>query len=141
LIAVIIGIRVFSALMEAAGVAQAAAEELAGAGIPPIFAVALIPLITGLVTGVGLGYVGLAFPIVLGLVPEGGAFPREAAIVLAGAFGFAGMMLSPMHSCLVVSVEHFKSSLPATIRKCILPIGIFLAVATLYVALLVVLLG
>ncbi|HCO48365.1 MAG TPA: hypothetical protein DIT55_02580 [Spirochaetaceae bacterium] len=141
LIAVIIGIRVFSALMGAAGVAQAAAEELAGAGIPPIFAVALIPLITGLVTGVGLGYVGLAFPIVLGLVPEGGAFPREAAIVLAGAFGFAGMMLSPMHSCLVVSVEHFKSSLPATIRKCILPIGIFLAVATLYVALLVVLLG
>ncbi|PKL06689.1 MAG: hypothetical protein CVV53_02990 [Spirochaetae bacterium HGW-Spirochaetae-9] len=141
LIAVIIGIRVFSALLSGAGVAQAAAEELASAGIPSIFAVALIPLITGLVTGVGLGYVGLAFPIVLGLVPEGGPFPREAAIVLAGAFGYAGMMLSPLHSCLVVSVEHFKSSLPATIRKCILPTGIFLVVAMLYVALLAILLG
>lgn len=141
LIAVIVGIRVFSALLSGAGVAQAAAEELASAGIPSIFAVALIPLITGLVTGVGLGYVGLAFPIVLGLVPEGGPFPREAAIVLAGAFGYAGMMLSPLHVCLVVSVEHFRSSLPATIRKCILPTGIFLMVAMLYVALLVILLG
>ncbi len=141
LIAVIIGIRVFSALLGGAGIAQAAAEELAGAGIPSIFAVALIPLITGLVTGVGLGYVGLAFPIVVGLVPEGGSFPREAAIVLAGAFGYAGMMLSPLHSCLVVSVEHFRSSLPATIRRCILPIAIFLVVAMLYVALLAIILG
>ena len=136
LVAVIAGIRVFSALISAAGLAGAAATELAKAGIPTIAAVAIIPLIAGLVTGVGFGYVGLAFPIVLGLVPDGGAFPREAAIVLAGAFGYAGMMLSPLHVCMVVSAEHFKTSLPNTIRRVSLPLGIFIAIAVCYVLVL-----
>ena len=132
LVAVIAGIRIFSSLISAAGLAGAAATELSQAGIPTIVAVAIIPLIAGLVTGVGFGYVGLAFPIVLGLVPQGSAFPREAAIVLAGAFGYAGMMLSPLHVCMVVSAEHFKASLPNTIRRVALPLAIFIAIAIFY---------
>jgi len=132
LVAVIAGIRIFSALISAAGLAGAAATELSKAGIPTIAAVAIIPLIAGLVTGVGFGYVGLAFPIVLGLVSDGGGFPREAAIVLAGAFGYVGMMLSPLHVCMVVSAEHFKAGLPNTIRRVALPLGIFVAIAICY---------
>lgn len=141
LIAVVLGIRIFSRLIGAAGLAEAASEELARAGIPAIVAIALVPLIAGLVTGVGYGYVGLAFPIVFGLVPQGGAFSREAAIVLAGAFGFAGMMLSPLHVCMVVSAEHFKAGLPATIRRFILPLGIFVVIASAYAALLALVAG
>ena len=132
LVAVIAGIRIFSALISAAGLAGTAATELSRAGIPTIAAVAIIPFIAGLVTGVGFGYVGLAFPIILSLVPEGSALPREAAIVLAGAFGFAGMMISPLHVCMVVSAEHFKASLPNTIRRVALPLAIFIAIATSY---------
>lgn len=141
LLAVIAGIRIFSALIGAAGLAENAASELTGAGIPPIVAVAIIPFIAGLVTGVGFGYVGLAFPIILGLVPAGGKFPREAAIVLAGAFGYAGMMISPLHVCMVVSAEHFKAGLPATIRRFALPLGIFIVIALAYVMLLAGILG
>lgn len=141
LIAVIAGIRVFSTLIGAAGLAESAASELTGAGIPAIVAVALIPFIAGLVTGVGFGYVGLAFPIILGLVPAGGTFPREAAVVLAGAFGYIGMMISPLHVCMVVSAEHFKTGLPATIRRFAIPLGIFMMVALAYVLTLVAILG
>jgi len=136
LIAMVLGIRIFSVLIGAAGLAADAATELSQAGIPPIAAVAIIPLIAGLVTGVGYGYVGLAFPIALGLVPEGGAFPREAGVVLACAFGYAGMMLSPFHVCMVVSAAHFKAGLPATIRRFALPLAIFMVIAVIYTAVL-----
>jgi hypothetical protein len=137
LIAVLVGIRVFSVLLGEAGIAIAVAGELAAAGIPTIMAVAVLPLVAGLITGVGFGYVGLAFPIVLGLVPVGGTFPREAAIVLAGAFGYAGMMLSPLHVCMVVTSEHFGVGLAATIRRFAPPLAVFIAVAMGYVSLLV----
>lgn len=141
LIAVIVGIRVFSSLLGAAGVAAAAAGELASAGIPTVVAIAALPFVAGLVTGVGFGYVGLAFPIVLGLVPAGGSFPREAAIVLAGAFGYVGMMLSPLHVCMVVSAEHFGVGLAATIRRFAAPLAVFAVVATVYVSALASWLG
>lgn len=136
LIATIAGIRVFSALIGQAGVAELAARELTGAGIPTVVAAAIIPFVAGLVTGVGFGYVGLAFPIVLGLVAGGGPLSLEAAIVLAAAFGYAGMMLSPLHVCMVVSAEHFGAGLPAMYRRFALPLGIYVAVSLAYVALL-----
>ncbi|HEY9054664.1 MAG TPA: DUF401 family protein [Rectinemataceae bacterium] len=136
LLAVLVGVRIFSALLGVAGLPRAAAEELTSLGIPGIVAAALVPFIAGLVTGVGFGYVGLAFPIVIGLFPEGSPFPREAAIALACAWGYAGMMFSPLHVCMVVSAEHFNAGLPATIRRFALPLAIFLAVATAYSAIL-----
>lgn len=134
---VIAGIRVFSALLSAGNVAAASAAELAAIGVSPILAAAILPFVAGLVTGVGFGYVGLAFPILMGLFPlSGGDLPREAAVVLAGAFGYAGMMLSPLHVCMVLTAEHFKTGLAATIRRFILPLGLFVLIALVYVAFL-----
>jgi len=135
LIAVIVGIRVFSALMTAADLAHAASMELASTGIPTIVVIALLPFISGIVTGVGLGYVGLSMPIVLGLISSSG-IPLKAGVVIAGAFGYAGMMFSPLHVCMVVTVQHFKTTLPSTIRKFALPLGIFILIACAYGAVL-----
>lgn len=135
LIAVIIGIRLFSALIGAADLAHAASMELANAGIPAIFVIALLPFISGIVTGVGMGYVGLSLPIVLGLLASSD-IPFKAGVVIAGAFGYSGMMLSPLHVCMVVTAQHFKTTLPATIRKFALPLGIFLVIAVAYTAIL-----
>ena len=135
---VVAGIRIFSALLQEGGAAQSAASELAAAGIPPLVVVALLPLISGLVTGIGFGYVGLSLPIVLGLY-NGGAFGSlalEPVVALTAAFGFAGMMISPLHVCMVVSAEHFRTTLPQTMRRFALPLGLFLVVAVSYVAIL-----
>ncbi len=135
---VVAGIRVFSALLSAGGAAGSAASELAAAGIPPLAVAAVLPLISGLVTGVGFGYVGLSLPIVLGLFRAGsfGSLPLEPIVALVAAFGFAGMMVSPLHVCMVVSAEHFKATLPQTIRRFAAPLGLFLVAAMAYVALL-----
>ncbi len=134
LLAMMLGIKVFSALVGAAGAAEAAAAELAGAGFEPLVAIALLPFMAGLVTGVGFGYAGLAFPIILRMAPDGVAL--GAVVVLAGAFGYAGMMLSPLHVCMVVSSEHFGVGLVSTIRRFAAPLALFCAAATGYAALL-----
>jgi hypothetical protein len=41
---------------------------------------------------------------------------------------------------MVVTAQHFKTTLPATIRKFALPLGIFLVIAIAYTALLSVVL-
>ncbi len=135
LIAVVIGIRVFSALMTSANLAHEASLELADAGIPALIVIAVLPFISGIVTGVGMGYVGLSMPIVLALIASSGT-PLKAGVVIASAFGYTGMMLSPLHVCMVVTAQHFKSSLIKVIRKCVLPLAIFLVIATAYGALL-----
>lgn len=134
LLTMMLGIKVFSALVGAAGAAEAAAAELAGAGFEPLVAIALLPFMAGLVTGVGFGYAGLAFPIIMRMAPDGVAL--GAVVVLAGAFGYAGMMLSPLHVCMVVSSEHFGVGLVSTIRRFAAPLTLFCAAATGYAALL-----
>lgn len=140
LIGVIIGIRIFSALLSSAGLAKDAASELASVGIPSILVIAMLPFIAGLVTGVGFGYVGLSFPIIIGLIPNVAGLPYLAGIAMAGGFGFAGMMLSPLHVCMVVTAEHFHIDLPATIKKFAAPLSVFVFVLLLYVWLLTILL-
>jgi len=140
LVGVIAGIRVFAALLEAGGIAGAGSAELKAWGIPPLAVAAVLPFVSGLVTGVGFAYVGIAFPIVLGLFPAGSGFPAEAALVLAWAFGYAGMMLSPLHVCLVVTARHFGAGLLAVFRRFALPLLLFLLVACAWTALLAILL-
>lgn len=136
LIGIVAGIRVFSALLGAGGLAERGAAELASWGIPAILVAVILPFVSALVTGVGFAYVGIAMPIVAGLFPAGGPFPLEAAIVLAGAFGFAGMMLSPLHVCFIVSAEHFGSRLAPVVRRIALPLFLFLAICSTYAILL-----
>lgn len=136
LAAVIAGVRVFAALLESGGIATEGAAELAAMNIPPLAVACILPLIAGLVSGVGFAYVGIAFPIVLGLFPAGNGQPLEVVVILAGAFGYAGMMLSPLHVCLVVTAGHFETSSMAVLRRLVVPLVIFLAISGLYAAII-----
>ena len=85
--------------------------ELSAYGIPPILVIALLPFIAGAVTGIAIGFVGASFPLVVALIPVGHSpFPYA---VLAFGFGYMGMMLSPVHICLIVTREYFAADLIA----------------------------
>jgi uncharacterized protein len=138
MIGTIVGIKVFSAVLDGTGVAEAVTKDLANMGIPGTFVVALLPFLAGLVTGVGFGCIGLSFPISIALIPLGTPpLAYGANVALAGAFGFAGMMLSPLHVCMVVTAEHFGTKLAETIKRIGLPLLVFLAVAVCYYFILV----
>lgn len=105
--------------------------ELVQWGIPFLAVIALIPLFSGMAMGVTVGYVGASFPIVLSLLgPDPSLMSILSACMLAYGIGFIGEMLTPMHVCLVVTNDYFKTRLYYSIISMIKPaaavsIGIF----------------
>lgn len=90
-----------------------------------LFACLLVPFVAGLLTGIMVGFVGIAFPILLGLLTGS---PLEAytlpLIIAALIAGNAGQLLSPLHVCLVVTCEYFTTALGGVWRQLALPVAI-----------------
>lgn len=97
-------------------------SELTSFGIPVWLMIMLIPFVSALATGLAVGYIGASFPIVLSLLgAEPGFGTLLSAIVLAQGFGMIGLMLSPVHVCLLVSNEYFETELTPTLSKLVKP--------------------
>ncbi len=135
-------IRVFGAFIEAKlpnGTYMAAQmhSELADWGIPILLVIMLIPFLTALTTGIAIGYVGASFPIIMTLI---GSDPSQTklytTIVLAYGCGYIGLLLSPVHVCLIVTNEHFKTSLSGSLRRLLFPVSILFVVLIIYCLLL-----
>lgn len=105
--------------------------ELNAAGIPALFLVIIIPFISGLTTGITIGYIGASFPVVLSLAGPT-ASSLFSNIVIGYSCGFIGMMLSPIHVCLIVTNEYFKTSLSRTLHGLAKPALLLFALAALY---------
>jgi len=136
--AIVATVSVYGAFIEArlpgggSLVAQMRAD-MADWGIPFIAIVMLLPLVSGLATGLAIGFVGASFPIVISLL--GDAPPMGVLLsttVLAYGFGFAGMLLSPVHVCLIVGSEYFKTRVLANAAGLLKPIAIVLAASLAY---------
>jgi uncharacterized protein len=112
------GVLVFKFMLDRSGLLPLAGRELVHSGIPVEFAVAGLPFLAGLVTGLALGYTGTSFPLVVGLMAvENSRLTPMSTLVLAYGFGHAGMMLSPIHLCLLVTRDYFRSEFAATYRR------------------------
>ncbi len=103
-------------------------SELYSCRFPLVVIIMLIPFICGLTSGIAIGFVGASFPIVMSLIGENPSL-REllSTTVLAYASGYMGIILSPVHVCLIVSNEYFKTSLTDSLIKLIKPSIIVIA--------------
>ena len=117
LVLLLVGIQVFSAALQVpAGAAGATLvslmrDDLFTLGVPILAVMMLVPFLSGVVTGVAMGYVGASFPLVFALLGAHAPLNQVAATTsLAYACGYMGMMLSPIHICFVVTGQYFKSS-------------------------------
>lgn len=96
--------------------------EIVSFGIPKTALLVLIPFICGVSTGIAIGFVGASFPIVMGLIGENPSFATLLSTTfLAFGSGYVGMIVSPVHVCLIVTNEHFKTELMDSIKKLLLP--------------------
>jgi uncharacterized protein len=129
MMALVLGIQVFSAIlkcpldsMPAHTLVFQMQQEFMRMGIPILLVMALIPFISGAVTGVAFGFVGASFPIVFALL--GHSPPLHvtiAATTFAYGCGYVGMILSPVHVCLVVTNEYFNAKLFSVYRYIFIP--------------------
>ncbi len=105
------GVMVFESLLNASGLIPLAGRELAGSRVPIALIISFLPFLAGLVTGIAIGFAGAAFPIVVGFLATGQTTMQPmAALVLAFSMGYAGMMLSPVHLCFLLTVDYFSAS-------------------------------
>jgi len=82
-----------------------------GSGVsnPAIF-VFLIPFICGFLTGITVGFVSISFPIIYPFLVVNGVVDMDY-LLLGFIGGFLGVMMSPMHLCLIVTTDFFKTTL------------------------------
>jgi uncharacterized protein len=118
-ILMVIGIMTFKGMLEASGAIEALPIFFAQSGLPPLLILFTLPFLVGLLTGLTVGFVGATFPIIA--VMTGGQ-PDAATITFAFASGFAGVMLSPTHLCLLLTIRYFKAELAGTYRRLYLPV-------------------
>lgn len=95
-------------------------EVLKPEGISLWFLLFIAPFLVGFLTGVNHAYVGVAFPILLPFFLQNGV--NLAYIMFAYASGFAGILLSPVHLCLVLTKEYFKADFNQIYRRIVPPV-------------------
>jgi len=138
MVLLVVVLRVYGALIEAplpggGSMVDAMRGDMDRWGIPVLGMIMLLPLVAGLTTGICIGFVGASFPIVVSLMTPGApAAELLAAVTLAFGFGYMGMMLSPVHLCLIVTNEHFRVGLLSSLRGLARPAAVVLALVTAY---------
>lgn len=120
IVIIILGVMTFKAVLDSSGAAANISTFFSTEGIPILPVLFILPFISGLLTGITIGYVGSTFPIILGLENA----QSIAAISFAFASGYIGVLLSPVHLCLILTREYFSARLSGiyvkTIKVCIL---------------------
>ncbi|MBN2345078.1 MAG: DUF401 family protein [Candidatus Aminicenantes bacterium] len=88
----------------------------------------LVSFAVAFLTGVNTAYIAIAFPVLLPLIQ---GLPNYFYLSLyMYIVGFAGILVSPLHLCLVLTNEYFGASLLDVYRYMALPIFVMIALAT-----------
>ncbi len=96
-----------------------------------IFLCFLISFSIGFLTGVNTAYIAISFPILLPLIQ---GLPNYVNLsVYIYVIGFSGILLSPVHLCLVFTNEYFKSNLLKVYKYLFPPVFILMIFSTLIV--------
>jgi uncharacterized protein len=108
IVSLICGIMVFQTIIEDCGAAVLLANQIASWGVPDWLVLFLCCFTIGLIAGIVTAYVGIVYPILVTLMvtPE----PNFANIIMAYGGGLIGVMVSPLHLCLILTTDYFKSS-------------------------------
>jgi len=94
--------------------------------VPEFVIFGLISFLVGMLTGLTVAYVGIAFPIVMAAM---GGQMSMSLTVLVFITGFVGNMLTPMHLCLALTVDFFKADLRKVLKLMLGPETALLAIA------------
>ena len=125
IIAIILGVMAFKAVLSSSGAVTNISTFFSRENIPILPVLFIIPFIAGLLTGLTFGFVGSTFPIILGLENA----QNISAVSFAFASGYAGVLLSPVHLCLVLTREYFKANMTGIYYKIIKAVMLILSVA------------
>jgi integral membrane protein (TIGR00529 family) len=128
----IAGIMIFKRMLEATGIIIIIPEFFTGLGIPRLVVLFIIPFLVGILTGISSATVGICFPVLLPFMVVQNEFNLNYAM-FAYVGAYIGMMISPVHLCLVVTKDYFKADLAKIYKLLALPLLIIILFALILV--------
>jgi uncharacterized protein len=132
----VLAVMVFQGTLTESQAVMKIRDELAVYNIPLLLVIALMPFLSGFITGLAVGFVGLSFPLVIPMFPANPLFDYMACAALAYTFGYMGMMLSPVHLCFLVTKDFYRAGLLKSYPRLLLSaLTVMAAVLILFVAL------
>ncbi len=127
----IAGILFFKEMLVTSGVIAWMPEYLKSLGVPDLLVLVSLTFFVAFAIGLSQGYVAATFPLLIGLIGTGQQL-NPGALVLAYMSGFVGIMLSPVHLCLFLTVDYFKADLIKVWRRVVFPEIVSLLFAFLF---------
>lgn len=103
------------------GLGKHVSVELTNLGLSTKLVALLLPLLSGMSTGITHAALGISYPVIVGMGGEQLGF-------LIYVFSVLGVLLSPVHLCLVLTLEYFRVDLSKALAK-ILPLIFVTALA------------
>ncbi|MFQ6083550.1 MAG: DUF401 family protein [Candidatus Aminicenantia bacterium] len=100
-------VMMFKRILVDSGVFTSILKVFGTEGLSAIILLFCAPFLIGFLTGVNHAYVGVSFPILLPIF--GMENPDLIYIMFAYVSGFAGILLSPTHLCLNLTIQYFKA--------------------------------
>ena len=116
----IASIMIFKRILQVSGGIEIIPEAFAKLGIHPFIVLFIIPLFIGTMTGLGTAALGIGLPVLLPIIIQGEANLYYAMLAFTGSF--VGVMISPMHLCLVVTRNYFKADMRKIYKMLTLPL-------------------
>ena len=106
----VFAILIFKGILADSHAVTAIGQELTLLKIPLFLIAAILPFLVGMITGISIAFVGSTLPILIPLIHAHGQSQfMMAFIMLALVCGFAGVLLSPLHLCMILSNQYFKA--------------------------------
>jgi integral membrane protein (TIGR00529 family) len=118
----IASIMIFKRILQVSGGIEIIPETFAKLGVHPFIVLFSIPFFIAMLTGLGTAALGIGLPVLLPIIIQGEVNLYYAMLVFTGSF--VGVMISPMHLCLVVTKNYFKADMGKIYKMLILPLTI-----------------
>jgi hypothetical protein len=130
MIYMVLAILVFKGVLEDSQAVRQVSQEMLRWRVPLVPICMILPFLVGAVAGITIAFVGAAFPILVSLIHSMGQGPDLLPLMmLAMASGFVGVLISPLHLCLLLSNEYFHTGLGRVYRLIATPLVVILSVA------------
>jgi len=133
MIFMIVGVLVFQGVLHDSQAISEISKTLTASHVPVVLVIVILPFLVGSIAGITVAFVGATFPIVFSLLASYGMTDQGSIMdinyvstpgnhvlaytILAFISGYLGVLLSPLHICLILTCEFFKTTLPKIYPK------------------------
>ena len=129
LILLVMAVMSFRGLIEETNAALTLFDHLNDVNIPIALAAFILSFTIGFATGIEMSYTSIALPLLTIFTGISSSF-NAANFMLVFAAGYLGVMISPLHLCLVLTNEYYQSEIRGVYKK-LIPSALVLATIVL----------